>query len=297
MMKRWLIIQSDGQHKGQDGWEANSMMRECFAIQQALLVCGHRADVWGLRHDNYAQVPAFKSYDAILTIENYEMAWLPDLNQEDCWNAMRIYWLIDAHWQPIETFDRVISHSDVVLHSTRRYIKAYRERHPNQKHIYFPNGVDDRYFSLKHYLVSPPPRSNDLIFIGGKTKTRLDAIARMEQECGLKYSYGVTGMAYVRALLNAKMQFNKGINGDINYRNWETIGLGTCLLTEYDLEMEQLGFQHNVNCLFYRDLDEAIRLAKTYLANGEWKRIADEGYQFSLHHTYARRLFVLDRQI
>lgn len=283
---KWLIIQSDGEHKGQDGWDRNDMLRECFAIRHALLCNGDQADIWGKGHDNYATPPNFYDYDGILTIENYGLEWLPDIS--GCWNALRFYWLIDAHWQRINTFDNIIPKYDIVLHSTRRYIPMYMERFPKQKHVYFPNGVDDRYFNRD--LWPKHDRHTDLIFIGGKAQPRAAAIDQMVQECHMSYGYGITGQSYIDAILKAKMQFNKGLHGDINYRNWETIGLGACLLTEFDPEMELLGFKHDVNCLFYQSIGEAVGLAKGYLRCDEWKRIAEAGYQLSLEHSYTKRL-------
>jgi len=282
----WLIIQSDGEHKGQDGWEPNWMMRECYAIRHALNLNGDRADIWGLRHENYSQTPDFNSYDGIFTIENYELDWLPDIKH--CARALRYFWLIDAHWQPLEVYARQLDSYDVILHSTHRFIDAYRQRFPRQRHLYFPNGVDDRYFDQNAY--PSRPRTTDLIFIGGKAAPRAALIDHMIATCGMHYSYGVTGQAYVQALLASKMQFNKGLNGDINYRNWETIGLGTCLLTEHDPEMELLGFKHGLNCLFYSSADEATALAKQHLADGSWQRIGAAGYRLSQHHTYTKRI-------
>lgn len=283
---KWLVIQSDGEHKGQDGWEPNWMMRECYFIQNALLVFGDKAETWGLRHANYGQMPDLYSFDGIFTIENYELGWLPDVSK--CWKALRLYWLIDAHWQPIERFDAVIPQYDVVLHSTRQFIEPYQKRFPNQKHVYFPNGVDSRFFDQERY--STRPHSRGVIFIGGKGPPRAAAIDQMVAQCGMSYAYGVTGAAYIRAILNAKIQFNKGLNGDINYRNWETIGLGTCLLTEFDPEMEKLGFKHDVNCLFYRTIDEAVELAHHFLNTGQWERVAQGGYRLSQRHSYTERI-------
>jgi hypothetical protein len=264
------------------------MMRECYAIQHALFTLGDNVDVWGLRHANYRQTPDFNSYDGIFTCENYEFSWLPHVN--GCWRAQRIFWIIDAHWQPLNAYAEAIKGYDIILHSTRRFIKPYQHLYPGPKHIYFPNGVDDRFFNAKNYTGK---HTHPLIFIGGKATPRAAAINRMIAEAGLEYSYGVTGMKYVEAVLDAKIQFNKGLNGDINYRNWETVGLGTCLLTEYDPEMEALGFKHNVNCLFYRTIDEAVDLAKLYTSNDAWQRIAQAGYALSHQHTYIQRINTL----
>lgn len=290
---KWLVIQSDGQHKGQDGWEPNWMMRECYAIKAALTLFGDRADVWGLRHDNYHQTPDFNSYDGIFTIENYEFGWLPRVN--GCWRALRIFWIIDAHWQPLNAYADAIKGYDIILHSTLGFVEPYQKLYPGHKHVYFPNGVDDRFFDQQLY--PNRPHRKPLIFIGGKAAPRAAAIDRMVADAGLEYQYGVTGLKYVEAVLDAQIQFNKGLNGDINYRNWETIGLGTCLLTEYDPEMEALGFQHDVNCLFYHTLDEAVHLATVYTNNGEWQRIAQAGYLLSRHHTYNKRVETLIRHL
>lgn len=285
---KWLVIQSAGEHKGQDGWDRNDMMRECFAIRHALFTLGHETQVWGKGHPNFETPPDFNSFDAILNIENYDFAWLPHIHA--CGKPRKFYWVIDAHWQPVNAYADAIRGYDVVLHSTRGFIKPYEQLYPQQRHSYFPNGVDSRYFERDAY------RQYDrqtFIFIGGKAAPRAAAIDRMIREAALEYSYGVTGMSYVKAVLAAKMQFNKGLNGDINYRNWETIGLGTCLLTEHDPEMEVLGFQHNVNCLFYKTIDEAVALAKEYLASGDWQRIGAAGYQHSRNHSYIKRINAL----
>jgi len=289
----WLIIQSDGEHKGQDGWSPNWMMRECYAIKAALILFGDRATIWGKGHENYANPPDFNSFDGIFTIENYGLDWLPDISK--CWRALRLHWVIDAHWQPIETYDRRLAQNDIILHSTRRFIAPYQARHPKPKHVYFPNGVDDRFFDRA--LCPAHNKFTDIIFIGGNAAPRAAAIDYMVRECGMAYHYGITGLDYIEAVLNAKIQFNKGLNGDINYRNWETIGLGTCLLTEHDPEMELLGFKHDVNCLFYHSPQEAAELAHTYIANGEWARIADEGYALSKLHSYNQRISKLIRNL
>lgn len=285
---KWLILQSDGEHKGQDGWEPNYLMRECRAIKYALEILGDKADIWGLRHPGYGHFPNpdFYSYDGIFCCENYEFDWLPRVN--GCYRALRVFWVIDAHWQPLNAYADAIKGYDVVLHSTRGFIEPYQKLYPQHRHIYFPNGVDSRFFDMARY--APPTRKRPIIFIGGKTAPRAAAIDRMVAEAGMFYGYGITGTKYVEAILDAKMVWNKGINFDINYRNWETVGLGTCLLTEYDPEMEVLGFQHDVNCLFYRTVDEAVELAKTYTTNGQWERIAQAGYVLSRQHTYVQRI-------
>lgn len=284
----WLIIQSDGEHKGQDGWCPNWHFRECYAIQHALQANGQSAVVWGKRHAGFEQVPDFSSYDFIFNIENYEFEWIPELKKYP--HQTRIQWVIDAHCQTIENYAPTLRNTDVVLQSTRRYVDYYSSQFPGQKHLYFPNGVDSRYFDKSLYGLTVKKREMGLIFIGGLPPGRKYRIEHMQRYCGLLYSYPVTGMDYVRALLDAKIQFNSPVYGDINYRNFETIGMGTCLLTQYDEELENLGFKHEENCLFYHTLGEAEDLSRTYLANDKWCSVADAGYEFSKQHTYIKRI-------
>lgn len=283
---KWLIIQSDGVHKGQDGWCPNWQFRECYAIRHALEVNGQQVDIWGLRHDNYKQLPDFNSYDVIFTCENYEFSWLPRIN--DCYRARRLFWVIDAHYQPLNTYAEAIKGYDTILHSTQIFVDPYQKLYPKQKHIYFPNGVDNRYFDRNLHEIRK--RTNDLIFIGSKHESRRQAIERMERFCGLRYSYGITGMDYVQEIISAKMQFNAPINGDQNYRNWETVGLGACLLTQYHPALEELGFKHEVNCLFWKGINEAVDLTYHFLKGVDWCSIADAGYEFSKQHTYTKRI-------
>lgn len=287
---KWLIIQSDGEHKGQDSWCPNWYLRECYVIQHAFQQNGHAANIWGLRHDNFGVVPCFENYDGLFLIENYEFGWLPDFSKIVV--PLKVQWIIDLHYQPWEVYIPISDTMDIVLHSTRRYIPGYRSRTLPSNHIWFPNGVDDRYFDAHSDAFEPVDKENYLIFIGGRGhNTRRDSVlAQMERHAGLKYSYGITGKNYISAVRKAKIQFNVPIHEDINYRTFETIGLGTCLLTEYDDCLLELGFQHNYNCLLYRTVYEAIELAEKALADGSWKFIGEQGYLLSKRHSYTERI-------
>jgi hypothetical protein len=290
---KWLIIQSAGKHTGSDGWTANDHLRECHSVRFALESLGQKADIWGARHPNFACQPDFSRYDAILVLENYEMEWLPDLSKIA---ALKIAWLIDEHWQDSSVYESLQENCDYILHSTLRYVRLGALRHPRAKHVWFPNAIDERYFLLDNYKSLNFQRTENIIFIGGKPLPRIAAVEAMEARAGLKYAYGVTGIDYIHALLKAKMQFNQSINLDINYRTFETIGMGCCLLTNFQPELAALGFQSGVNCLMYHETEGAILLAKEYLKHG-WKLIADAGPELAKRHTYTIRMAELLRLI
>jgi spore maturation protein CgeB len=95
----------------------------------------------------------------------------------------------------------------------------------------------------------------------------------------------------VEAINSYKIHFNCNISNDINYRSFETIGCGTLLLTNYNVQYETLGFKDFENCVFFYTIEEAIEKFN-YIINNEdqLNSIAAEGYKLSRRHTYTKRL-------
>jgi len=278
---KWLVIQSDGYHKGQDGWTPNWYMRECYSIKYALEQNGVKCDIWGKGHSNFSSVPNFEEYDVIFCIENYDFAWIPSLAHV---KSTKIYWTIDLHCQNLSVYSNAIRDFDVVFHSTKQLIPLLKNTHPDKNHIYFPNGHDDRYF--KKYSV---PKTRDFAFVGSKIRCRKDFIERLEKECGLNYFFA-TGRDMLEAISSVKIHFNQSISCDVNYRNFETIGLGTCLLTNRLEELESLGFVDGVNCLMYDSYDEAVSKYRNAIFSGSWTDIGAAGLDLAKNHTYTRRI-------
>lgn len=279
---KWLIIQSDGEHKGQDGWTPNWYLRECYAIQHALIQNSQEADIWGLRHANYSQTPDFGSYDVIFCIENYETGWLPDLSSIK--GTQKIQWIIDLHCQSYECYGKISKDMDLVLHSTRSLIDEYAKIYSNARHVWFPNGVDNRYFYCRD-----KEKTVDVSFVGSKNPSRKEFIERLESEVGLKYHFA-TGQDMIDIISSSKIHFNKNIGIDMNYRIFETIGLGTCLITNYDDTLNEIGFVDGENILIYNDYSEAREKILSCLADGSWESIAKAGNEFSKNHTYSNRI-------
>jgi hypothetical protein len=279
---KWLIIQSDGEHKGQDGWTPNWYLRECYAIQHALSQNGQEADIWGLRHSNYDTIPDFNSYDFIFCIENYETGWLPDLHS--IMKPKKLQWIIDLHCQSHECYDKITQDVDIVLHSTKSLISDYERMHSKIKHVWFPNGVDDRYFNIKSQ-----EKSIDFSFVGSKNPARKDIIEFLETNANLYYRFA-TGSDMIDIVSKSKVHFNKGISCDVNYRNFETIGLGTCLYTNHSEEIEELGFKDGYNCVLYKDESEIVGRIADILRDDNYKKIAANGAELARKHSYVNRI-------
>lgn len=276
-----LIIQSDGMHKGQDSFTRNDYLRECYAIQHAFKNNDIESSIWGLRHDNYNEIPNFNSYDLIFIIENYEFEWIPSELYDS--KAIKIQWIIDLHCQN-SAYHNVSKNVDIILHSTKSLIKDYQSLFQNKKHIWFPNGVDDKYFFNYN-----KPKTIDLSFVGSKNVARKDFIEQLEEEKQLKYFFA-TGQDMINIISETKIHFNKNISVDVNYRNFETIGLGTCLLTDYNLELNDLGFINDINCIMYKTYSDAVEKIDQALKDNVWQKIAQKGNTFAKEHTYSRRI-------
>lgn len=288
---RWLIIQSDGEHKGQDAYTPNWYLRECYAVQAALENLGHEAICWGLRHPNFEDKIEFESFDVILCLENYDTGWIPDLSN---FKSLKIHHVIDLHVRGPKAYDHITDQCDVVLHATSQYIDNYRDRHQKQRHIWFPNAVDARYFDRSR--IQRTEHDNDLIFVGSKLRARQGFIDEMVRATQLKQIFA-TGIDMINLISSAKIHFNRNIGCDINYRTFETIGLGTCLLTDYNDDLYRLGFMDGYNCLMYHEVNEAVAKVKASLKNSSWQAIGDRGYELSKSHTYEKRLETLGREI
>lgn len=274
-----LIIQSDGAHKGQDGWTPNWYMRECYAIQSAFIANGHDCKVWGLRHDNFSDVPDFNSFDLVFCIENYETDWLPDFSKI---RPFSVYWIIDLHCRDEKHYLPISKHCDLILHSTRRLINGYK-RHGGD-HVWFPNGVDHRFYFERNL-----DRTRDIIFVGSKNRARTAIIDEMKRDVGLEACF-LTGTDMIDAVSSSKIHFNKNIGCDVNYRTFETIGLGACLITDYNDELVDLGFIDGSNCLMYKNVAEAKDKVRHALRSGDWDHIRKSGNRLADNHTYNKRI-------
>lgn len=281
---RCLIMQSDGAHKGQDGWTPNWYLRECYALQHALRAAGVEAEIWGPRHDTFAQTPDFEAYDLLLCAENYELDWVPRL--DGIRRPLKLHWIVDLHRQGPRVYRRLSEGCDVVLHSTRRLIADYQQLLPDKRHLWFPNAVDDRYFDAVRQRCE---KTREVVFVGSPRPERDALLAELERRVGLCRLFA-TGADMLATVAAAKIQFNCNIGGDINYRTFETIGLGTCLMTNADPDLDALGFRDGVNCLTYMGVDEAIHKLRAALRDGSWERIGWEGHALSRRHTYTCRV-------
>jgi hypothetical protein len=269
-----IIIQEYSRHAG------NVEYRECLSLKRAFEFHNYQADVWGLGHSNYQSVPDWESYDLIINIENYdEIGWVPNLSNV---KTTKFLWSIDAHCKGIDSYLNTFVNGkyDLILQSTPEFM--------DNNSVWFPNAYDDD-------LIKPLNLSKiyDIGFCG-TINNRGGLINLLSNNFKFKLDERILGDNMVKSINSYKIHFNANISIDINYRNFETLGCGTCLLTSYNKYYEALGMKDDVNCMVYSSVDELIDKTK-YLLKNDSKReeIQNAGLKLAQYHTYKQRVNII----
>lgn len=270
MKNKILIIQENGRHA------KNRRYRECFSLQRAFLSLYQHVDVWGLGHSNYLQEPDWESYDLIINLENYdESGWVPSLAKVQ---ATKLLWSIDAHVKGLDSYLNTAHEGnyDLILQATPEFV--------TNNSIWFPNCYDD-------FLIRPLglPKKHDVGFCGNIVN-RASLISVMSNNFNFKLDEFVIGNEMVEAINTYKVHWNANIGIDINYRNFETMGCGTCLLTSHNPHLSELGMEDGENCLVYNNVEEMVNKARIILEDDQLRtRIGKAGNRLAKLHTYTER--------
>lgn len=270
---KFLIIQENGRH------EISKHLRECNSLQRALLYHGVLCDVWGLGHDNYDKKPDFNSYSVIINLENYDTGWVPDLSTFN--KPLKLVWAIDSHCQGKDYYSNIFYRGKYhkVLEATKYYVDKDR--------VWFPNCYDSDFITPISGI-----EKNILVGFCGNYCNRKPLFNYISSNIpGFSLDMDVRGFNMIKTINSYKISLNKNIHNDINYRNFESLGCGTCLLTNYDDQYKELGFKEEEHFLTYRSKEEAVEKIN-YLKNNEdvIKKLSIQGNEFvSKKHTFKNR--------
>jgi hypothetical protein len=279
--KKWLILQADREF-GPYGPETSHFLRECFSLKYAIEANGDVADIWGLRHSNFNEKPNFNGYDYIFVEEQYEFDWIPweEIGKTKA-ITMQLAGEIHVHQQFYQWTDLF----DIVLHPFKKILFDTMPKYPNKKHIWYPSAMDGRYYTLKNL-----PKVYDVIWMGTHTREYIQDLVR---DVGL-VNIMKGGWGYINTLASAKVALNRRQNIDINYKAFEITGVGTCLVSDYDEQYEEMGFKDGVNCYFYKNYSECVDKIRFALDNN-YEDVGIKGYELSRKHTYEERIKRLKR--
>ena len=270
-----IIIQEHSRHK------ENVEYRECMSLKRAFEFHGHEASVWGLGHNNYQDTPDWNSYDLIINIENYdETGWVPDLNSV---KTTKFIWAIDAHCKGLNSYLETFTNGkyDLILQSTPEFL--------TDNSVWFPNCYDDD-------MIKPLSVEKEYnVGFCGNINNRGYLIDSIDKQFGIRKDIFVLGDSMVRSINSYRIHFNANISIDINYRNFETIGCGTCLLTSYNRHYEMLGLRDKVNCLIYSTENEMLEKIETALNEDDFRKSLEiSALELAKYHTYKNRIKIIE---
>lgn len=275
---KFLIIQENGRH------EENRHMRECFSISKSLKKLKVENTVWGLGHKNY-NIPfhdIVKEFDVVLSLENYDTGWMPDLSSID---KYKIFWSIDSHCALYS--HRFFCHKskiDLLLNSTRNYIKFFEGL--TKRSVWFPNAVDDEWFKK-----NLSEKKYDVGFCGSIIADRSQWILSLSSQIPVKVSTKILGQKMIDEILTYRIALNKSIDIDIPYRIFESTACGLPILTNNVPDIEKL-FNIGEEIITYDSNENLISLVKDLLIDDQKRSdLAEKGYQRTINsHTYDKRM-------
>lgn len=273
---KWLVIQSNKQY-GPYGDEDCEFLRECFSIQYALQQNGYDADIWGLRHENFNSTPNFNKYDYIFMEEQYEFDWIP-WNEIANSKATKLQLVGDIHVH--RTYLQWTDLFDIICHPIKDRINGFINQFPTKKHIWYPSAMDGRYYYKRDL-----PKKYNVVWMGSKTRKY---VQDLKKDIGLIQMLRA-GQSYIDTLASSKVALNSRSADDLNYKNYEINGVGTAVICDYDSAYEELGYKHNINCLFFKNYEECLENIRYALSDNNWVRLGEEGYKESRNHTYEKR--------
>jgi len=271
---KFLIIQENGRHL------ISRHLRECNSLQRALIFNGESCDVWGLGHVNFHNIPDYNQYDVIINLENYDTSgWVPDLTPTV--RPMKLIWAIDSHCQGRDYYTAIFQRGRYhkILEATKYYVDHNR--------VWFPNCYDSDFM----VPFSDISKNTFVGFCGNYVNRQATFEFIKSRVPDFKLDINVRGIDMVRAINSYYVHFNKNMSNDINYRNFETLGCGTFLLTSYDNQYAELGFKEGEHFYTYRSNEEAVEKLNYLRANPEIiGEISKKGHEFGLaNHTFKKR--------
>lgn len=200
---------------------------------------------------------------------------MPDLSHI---KTQKFIWAIDAHCKGPNIYNHLAHQNkfNKVLHATPEFA---------QENCWLPNCYDDTLI----YPIECEYRSD--IGFCGNVVNRKSWIEFLKTNFDFTFDEFVIGADMVKAINSYKVHWNANINVDINYRNFETMGCQTMLLTSFNAHYQKLGMINGENCLVWKNQLELLNLAKYAIANDAWREdIAKAGYDLVKNrHTYKHR--------
>lgn len=217
-------------------------------------------------------------------------------------NAKKVYWGQDSMYPWVfntQSSGMKIDSYDFVFTMTSEHARAFRE-YTNARCDWLPP-----YFNPEIHKFTNSEKEYDLCFIGNVTssykasdeKRRVIIDSLKKAFPNRKLFFGTAWQHDMVGIVNrSKIVLNISRNGNLNLRDFETLGCGQFLLRDKSNEVLEL-FKDNYHLATYGDNDHLINLVQYFLDNiDERERIRSNGHLEALNkHTIFHRVqFILD---
>lgn len=209
-----------------------------------------------------------------------------------------VYWVADSHLGYDYRLKRAREFDHVFVSHTPTIARFIKDGIPAEKIHYMPWAAEPEVY--KPY---PIIEKWDWAFIGyPNNEFRIDLIDRFVKEFGLGDGRGYFGWRMgqyqgynvlddcAKKLSQARVLVNEATKDDLNMRVFESLACRRFLITEEVPDLLQ-HFKDGVHLRTFKTIEEAIEIAKDYLANPDARNaIAEAGYkEFLAGHTYMHR--------
>lgn len=223
-------------------------------------------------------------FDAVVEVDGTGQYHLCGLRS---FGGPKILWSHDAHVYAKRQFQIYIQNDfDKVLVCHRNYCRYF---HPG-KTDWLPLGFSPTLHRNLHLR-----KQYDIVFVGNMDPhlypERGRIVALLKQHFNVGAFHRLYHEKMVEAMNSGRIVLNKSLNGDLNLRVFETLGMGQFLLTD-KIENGLLDlFEDGKHLVTYSSDQDLLEKATYYLQHEEEReKIAQSGYQEALqHHDFFQR--------
>jgi hypothetical protein len=201
--------------------------------------------------------------DLLLYLDRSLPPPLAGLERFPCLTA---FWCIDSHihsWYPAWA-----QGFDLCFASLRDHLPRFVLRLPPERVLWLPPFAD-----LGHQPPAAPPDTEwDLLFAGTVNPETTPGRAAFLNELGQRLpGLAVRQGRFGELLPRARLALNVAERGDLNFRVFEALGCGSCLLTPRVGHGQDTLFRHGEHLFIYdpEDMDGLVRLVNELLAQPE----------------------------
>lgn len=196
------------------------------------------------------------------------------------------YWVSDSHLGMEYRLEKA-KEFDYVFVCIPEHIDKFKEAVGHDRVYHLPHAGEPTC-----YKYSPTIKKYDVCFIGHlPTDERVDLLDRLFKEFPDFY-FGQRFFEEASDIYNkSKLVFNHCISKEANMRVFEGTLSGSAVVCSYSKNVEDLGYSHGKNIIFYHDADDMVEKVRYYLEHeDEREAIAKAGREHTLgNHTYLHR--------